>query len=154
MTNRHEKSGKDVRVFKIFTEEDIKSAHKIRYEVFVIGQSVPVKDEIDEFEDASFHFLAKIEGKIPCGAARWRITDNGVKLERFSVLEKYRGMGIGTALVDAILKDVDSNPEAKNKPLYLYAQLGAIKLYSNFGFERVGEMFQECNIDHYTMVKK
>ncbi len=154
MTNRQGKSGKDIQVFKISNEEDIKSAHNIRYEVFVIGQNVPFDEEIDEYEEVSFHFLAKIEGKIPCGAARWRITDNGVKLERFSVLEKYRGMGIGTALVDAVLKDVDSTPEARNQPLYLHAQLGAIKLYRNFGFKRVGKMFQECDIDHYTMVKE
>lgn len=153
MTSLQGKSGKNsVDVQKTNSKDQLQLALDIRYKVFVIGQNVPKEEEIDAFEEESFHYLATIEG-IPCGAARWRFTGNGVKLERFAVLEKYRGKGVGSALVEKVLDDIRKNPKAKDKQLYLHAQLGAIKLYSNFGFKKVGELFQECEIDHYKMVK-
>lgn len=142
-----------VKVKKIHSNQEIQHAQQIRYKVFVIGQNVPAEEEIDKFEEESFHFLAHIDG-LPCGAARWRFTKKGVKLERFAVLEEYRGFGVGSAMVDAVLKDIDSNTGASGKLLYLHAQLSAQKLYSNFGFRKVGELFQECEIDHYEMVKR
>ncbi len=95
-------------------------------------------------------FLAKLDGK-PVGTARWRFTNYGVKMERFAVVKEARGRGVGQALVEAVLEDVDSNPDAAGKTKYLHSQLTAISLYSKFGFEKVGEMFEECNIQHYKM---
>ena len=141
-----------IKVVKVHTSKDFDLAKNIRYEVFVIGQNVPADEEIDAFEDESFHFLAFKENE-PCGAARWRLTQNGVKLERFAVLEKYRSQGVGSALVTSVLEDINSNPKSKGKLLYLHAQLSAMKLYSKFGFKQVGGLFQECDIDHYKMVK-
>ncbi len=140
-----------VEVIKIVDSADLEIAHRVRYEVFVIGQNVPADEEIDQYEHECRHFLAKVNG-IPCGAARWRITDKGVKLERFAVLENYRGQGIGSALVHAVLQDIQKNPELSGRMHYLHAQLSAMSLYSKFGFKPIGEMFQECDIDHYKMV--
>jgi predicted GNAT family N-acyltransferase len=140
-----------VEVSKIVDSADLEIAHRIRYEVFVIGQNVPAEDEIDQYESQCRHFLAKVN-EIPCGAARWRITDKGVKLERFAVLENYRGQGVGSALVRAVLQDIGTNPKLAGWMRYLHAQLSAMPLYRKFGFIPVGEMFQECDIDHYKMV--
>jgi predicted GNAT family N-acyltransferase len=153
MTGLQEKSGKSsVDVQKATSKDQLQHALEIRYNVFVIGQNVPKEEEFDAFEEESFHYLATIAGT-PCGAARWRFTTNGVKLERFAVLEKYRGNGVGSALVRTVLDDINENPDTQDKLLYLHAQLGAVKLYSNFGFRKEGQMFQECEIDHYKMVK-
>jgi predicted GNAT family N-acyltransferase len=142
-----------IEVSKIINEEDLVLAHSIRYEVFVIGQHVPAEAEIDQYEDECTHFLARANGT-PCGAARWRITQNGVKLERFAVLEAYRSMGIGSALVEAVLRDIETKPETADKTQYLHAQISAMPLYQKFGFRKEGEMFQECDIDHFTMIRK
>ena len=153
MTDLQGKSGEpQINVKKIHANQEIQQAQQIRYNVFVLGQNVPPKEEIDKFEAKSFHFLAYIDGT-PCGAARWRFTEKGIKLERFAVLENYRDNGVGSALVDAVLKDIDSNPDSNGKQLYLNAQLAAMKLYSKFGFKKEGELFQECDIDHFKMVK-
>ena len=88
MEKLRQKVGKTyIKAYKIQSEQDFETAKKIRYQVFVIGQNVPAEEEIDAFEEQSFHFLAVVN-KIPCGAARWRFTENGIKLERFAVLEK------------------------------------------------------------------
>lgn len=137
-------------VEKITDKKALDEAFKIRELVFVIEQNVDSEEEYDEFEPISSHFLAKIED-IPVGTARWRFTENGVKLERFAVLKEARGQGVGKALVSAVLQDVNSNPEAKGKKKYLHSQLSAMPLYSTFGFEKVGEMFKECDIQHFKM---
>jgi predicted GNAT family N-acyltransferase len=139
-----------LRVEKITDENSLKKAFQIRETVFVIEQKVDPNDEYDEFENSSSHFLALLDGK-PVGAARWRFTKNGIKLERFAVLQEARGKGVGQALVGATLEDISSHPESKGKTKYLHAQLNAIPLYSKFGFQKVGEMFEECNIKHFKM---
>ncbi|MFC2123232.1 GNAT family N-acetyltransferase [Bacteroidota bacterium] len=141
-----------ITVNKINSPEDFSFSRKIRYQVFVIEQKVPPEDEIDEYEDASIHFIAKLNGT-PSGTARYRITDTGVKLERFAVLNELRGKGIGSALVEAVLEDINNNPEASGKPIYLHSQVDAIFLYTKYGFQKTGELFDECGIMHSKMIK-
>ena len=153
MEKLRQKVGKTyIKAYKIQSEQDFETAKKIRYQVFVIGQNVPAEEEIDAFEEQSFHFLAMVNN-IPCGAARWRFTENGIKLERFAVLEKYRGMGAGSALVEAVIEDIKLHSESSGKSIYLHAQVSAMKLYSKFGFKQTGKLFQECEIDHYKMIR-
>jgi predicted GNAT family N-acyltransferase len=137
-------------VEKITTKEQLDAAFYIREQVFVVEQEVAAEEEYDEFEDSSLHFLASLDGK-PVGTARWRFTANGVKMERFAVLEEARGQGVGQALVAAVLADIEAMPEAKGKMKYLHAQLHAMPLYAKFGFQQVGEQFEECAILHYKM---
>lgn len=141
-----------IEVKKVNNEDELKTAQEIRYQVFVIGQNVPPEEEIDKYESVCVHFLAKYDN-IPCGAARWRKTERGVKLERFAVLENYRKKGVGSALVEAVLEDVKLQPNIKDELLYLHSQISAMPLYEKFGFVKEGEMFQECDIDHFTMKK-
>ena len=139
-------------VSKISDLRDLDAAFTIREIVFVLGQGVPANEEYDQHDRAGTtrHYLARVDG-LPAGAARWRPTDKGVKLERFAVLDGFRGHGVGTALVRQVLADVQAEtPDAAQ--VYLHAQLQAIPLYERTGFEKVGEMFEECDIQHYKMV--
>ncbi len=122
----------------------------IRKTVFVEEQRVPEDEEYDEFETTSRHFLALADGQ-PCGTARWRLTENGVKMERFAVLPDFRSQGVGSALVRTVLADVAAQPEVEGKLRYLHAQVSAMPLYLKFGFQAVGELFYECDIAHYKM---
>lgn len=125
-------------------------AFQIREEVFVYEQQVAHEDEFDQYETQSRHFVVLDSGGDAIGASRWRKTDKGVKLERFVVKMNKRGMGIGSALVEATLKDIkDQMP--KGTYLYLHAQLDAVALYEKFGFKKVGDIFDECGILHYKM---
>jgi predicted GNAT family N-acyltransferase len=139
-----------LQVEKIIDQNELDSAFKIRKEVFVEEQKVNAEDECDEFEDSSFHFLAKLEGS-PVGTARWRFTEKGVKLERFAVLKEARGKGIGQALVQYVLEDIATHSNADSKTKYLHSQILAVSLYEKFGFKKVGDIFEECNILHFKM---
>lgn len=142
----------NIKVEKVKTKEQLDTIFKIRKDVFVIEQEVDPAEEYDAFEDSSSHFLASVEGS-PAGTARWRFTKNGIKLERFAVLKNMREKGVGQALVQSVLDDISKSEESKGKLVYMHAQLSAISLYTKFGFQKVGEMFEECNIKHYQMEK-
>lgn len=142
----------NISVKKVQNKNELEQVFKIREEVFVIEQQVDREEEYDEFEEESAHFLAELEGD-PVGAARWRFTEKGVKLERFAVLKAARGKGVGQALVEAVLQDIHDHPKTKDKVLYLHGQLAAVPLYEKFGFQKVGDIFTECDIQHYKMEK-
>jgi len=132
-------------------KDELRQIFAIREKVFVEEQNVARDEEYDEFENISTHFIAVDEEGIPCGTARWRFTDKGMKLERFAVLKSHRGKGVGQALVQAVIDNVRASPDSKGKKMYMHAQLPAVSLYSRFGFEKVGDQFEECNIMHYQM---
>lgn len=137
---------KEIKVKKVSDPADLETVFAIRRQVFVVEQNCPPELEW-EFEDESTHFLATVNGE-PAGAARWRKTDKGYKLERFAVLSAFRG-GVGKQLVQAVLNDLPADADY----VYMHAQLPAITLYEKFGFEKTGPEFEEAGIRHYKMVK-
>lgn len=138
----------EIRVIKINDPQVLEKVFAIRREVFVLEQNCPPELEW-EHEEESHHFLATADGE-PAGAARWRKTENGYKLERFAVLKPHRGKGIAHMLVKTVLADLP--PDATS--IYLNAQVAAMPLYEKSGFEKVGEQFEEAGIMHYKMVKR
>ena len=118
----------------------------IRKTVFVEEQNVPPEHEYDGFENESHHYLLFFDD-LPIAVARWRITENGIKLERFAMLSEYRNKGLGSELLHRIMKDVSS----LGKKIYLHAQLKAVSYYERVGFVKKGDIFVEAGIEHYLM---
>ncbi|MBF9237882.1 GNAT family N-acetyltransferase [Hymenobacter sp. BT683] len=137
--------------YRVTDLRDLDAAFTIREQVFQEEQGVPAAKEHDAHDrtDAR-HYLARAADGTPAGAARWRETENGVKLERFAVLANFRNQEIGAALLHAVLADVRT--ELPDAEVYLNAQLRAIPFYERHGFKKEGEMFEEANIQHYKMV--
>lgn len=108
------------------------------------------EEEFDEYEAAALHYLAFCDN-IPCGTARRRFTEKGVKLERFAVLPEFRKRGVGSAPVEFVLKDLRADQRSVGREVYLHAQLAAMPLYEKFGFLKQGAEFEECGIRHYKM---
>ncbi|MCA9215451.1 MAG: GNAT family N-acetyltransferase [Planctomycetales bacterium] len=138
-------------VIKALTAEQQEAAFAVRRAVFVDEQQVDRDLEFDEHEKEASHFLATDTNGLPCGAARWRLTDNGVKLERFAVLATHRRQSIGSAMMKAVLQDIAANEDSRNKRIYLHAQIDAIPLYKKFGFSPYGDEFMEADILHQAM---
>lgn len=135
-------------VSKITAEEDLQKAFAIRDTVFVQEQHCPARLE-HEHDETSIHFLATEDG-IPAGAARWRRTELGYKLERFAVLKAFRGKGIATAMIRAVLADLPGDADY----VYLNAQIDAVPVYEKNGFAKTGPEFEEAGIRHFKMVKQ
>lgn len=124
----------------------IEKAFEIRRQVFIVEQDCLPELEYEN-EEICQHYLAYYNG-IQAATARWRTTNNGIKLERFAVLNEYRRNGIALALVNRLLNDV----KPFNKPIYLHAQIDAMPLYAKAGFKPTGPQFEEAGIQHFKMV--
>lgn len=130
----------------ITTASEMDKVIAIRREVFIEEQQVPEAIEIDEFEDDATYILSTIDRQ-PVGTARWRSTDEGIKLERFAVLKNHRRTGIGTALLRFVLQQID-----RDQPVYLNSQTSVIDFYLKFNFKPVGDIFYEAGIPHQKMI--
>jgi len=136
-----------IKANKVTNPADLEKVFAIRREVFVGEQNCPPELEW-EFEDESTHFLATVDGE-PAGASRWRKTEKGYKLERFAVLQKFRGFGVGQELVRTVLADLPADATY----VYMHAQIQAVGLYEKFGFVKTGPEFEEAGIRHFKMEK-
>lgn len=145
------KNGGNIHIerFSFYNKHLFDIACQIREVVFVIGQNVDREEEYDEFEPVSNHYLAFVDG-VPAATCRWRRTENGIKMERYAVMEQFRGKNVGKAILEASLNDV----KPFNTKLYLHAQVQAMDFYAKSGFVPEGPMFEEANIEHYKMVYK
>jgi len=132
--------------FSINQAELVSRSREIRTKVFVEEQHVPEEIEYDEYEAECHHYLMII-GDAAIATCRWRHTPKGVKLERFAVLEAWRGKGYGNLLVEHVLSEVT----APGKPVYLHAQEAVIPFYYNLGFRAYGDVFIEADIRHFLM---
>ncbi|MCX7862125.1 MAG: GNAT family N-acetyltransferase [Bacteroidales bacterium] len=124
----------------------------IRKQVFVIEQNVPEELEADEFDATANHLLLSsfIEPNelTHIATARWRITDYGIKLERFAVIKPFRNKGFGKIILNNVLDEVIK----LHKPIYLHSQEDAVPFYLKNNFRIIGEPFIEANIRHFKMI--
>ncbi|MCG3110637.1 MAG: GNAT family N-acetyltransferase [Candidatus Manganitrophus sp. SB1] len=144
-------------------QEDFFRLIRLREEVFVIEQGVPLEIELDDADDRAIHFVA-ISGREVIGTARLvvkgrsgqRKSGQGKagqrksgKIGRMAVRKDWRGKGVGTALIDFIKK---SSKRKRLIALYLHAQESALSFYEALGFRAEGERFYEAGIPHRKMV--
>jgi predicted GNAT family N-acyltransferase len=117
----------------------------VRRSVFIEEQNVPEEIEIDGTDPDCYHVLACDRSGRPVGTAR---LDEKGKIGRMAVLPEYRGMGIGAAMLGAIM---DCGRSGGITDFHLSAQIAAIGFYRKMGFEAYGEEFWEAGIRHINM---
>jgi predicted GNAT family N-acyltransferase len=133
-----------IKTEQIDNQDQIDLAFFIRRQVFVEEQHVSVERESMD-DNESVHYLATYN-ELPAGAARYRKTEKGTKIERIAVLKNYRGKGIGEALLLKILDDVKLEEK-----IYLHAQVVAKQFYIKNGFKETENYFVDAGIDHLEM---
>lgn len=133
-----------IKVDQVTDEKLIEIAFAIRRQVFVEEQNVSRERESMDDEEA-VHYLATVNG-LPAGAARYRITEKGAKIERIAVLNTYRGKRIGEAILLKILDDLKDE-----KKIFLYAQVNASPFYIKNGFRQTDNYFLDAGIEHVEM---
>ena len=128
------------------TNKDKERCFSVRREVFVKEQNISEKIEFDDTNFNATYFVATCKNEF-VGTARYRFTDQGVKLERFAVLKSFRNLGVGKKLVDYIINIVRNE-----KFIYLHAQESVIEFYFKLGFKKIGSPFFEAEISHQKMM--
>ncbi|EEW58593.1 MAG: GNAT family N-acetyltransferase [Tritonibacter mobilis] len=130
--------------------QDLEACLKLRFEVFVDEQGVPVEEERDALDDTATHLLALQDGT-PVGTARIVFQGDTAKIGRVCVVKSARGTGLGAKLIEACV-NVARN-QAGITRAKLGAQTHAIGFYEKLGFEVYGPVYLDAGIDHRDMVK-
>lgn len=127
---------------------DFADLRAVREPVFVIEQQVPVEEEWDELDPLCLHVIARDAAQRPIGTGR--LTPER-KIGRMAVLAEWRGLGVGAALLEALVEAARSRgwPEVT-----LHAQTHALAFYAAQGFEAFGDTFMEAGIPHRKMRKR
>ena len=128
-------------------QEDKEQLMRIRHQVFVLEQQVPIELESDSYDQSSWYVLAESSDAEPIACAR--LQKNG-KVTRIAVLKNWRRQGVARAMLTRL---IETAAQHQIEPLYLHAQLSAISLYLEFGFTQTGEQFEEAGITHIKMTR-
>jgi predicted GNAT family N-acyltransferase len=150
MTSGSQGDGESALTLRVVTEDrDLWKVLVVRGIVFVEEQGVPYDGEVDEHEDGAVHVLGEVDGE-PVASGRLRFVEGWAKLERIAVRRAWRGRGHGSAVVRFLIDEARRRGHAQ---LRMHAQAHLAQYYATFGFAVQGEIFQECGIDHYLMVR-
>jgi predicted GNAT family N-acyltransferase len=135
-------------VIRRVTWEDAGAAIRaVREAVFVREQGVPLDLEMDGLDAACVQVLALTTAADPVGTAR--LAADG-KIGRMAVVSHWRGHGVGSALVRAL---VGIAVDLGLSRAHLAAQVHAVPFYERHGFEVEGAVFLEAGIAHCRMVR-
>jgi predicted GNAT family N-acyltransferase len=119
----------------------------IREKVFIQEQKVTPQLEWDGMDEKAIHFLV-FNDKAAIGCARAIVIKDHMQLGRMAVLKKYRGQGIGSALIEKAMTTAKLN---QLSAIYISAQCHAIDFYKKFGFEVTSDIYLDAEIPHRDM---
>jgi len=127
-------------------EKSSRDLFQLRRDVFIIEQQVPEALEWDGLDESAVHLIAWDFGGQPIGCARL-LPD--FKIGRMAVLAKYRGQGVGMALLQAGLEHA---VQARWPQVSISAQTHAIGFYLKAGFVLSGTAeYMDAGIPHRDM---
>ena len=141
----------DIFNYKLASSEiELKSALKVRRQVFVEEQGIPQDLELDEYDREAMHMVVKNKKKV-IGTARIRFMPAGqAKLERMAVLIDFRGRGIGRGIISFIIEELRTR---QKRQVLLHAQYPVVNFYKSCGFEVSGLPFLEAGKKHIKMLR-
>lgn len=94
--------------------------------------------------DQSSHFLATVHD-LPAGTCSYHKTKSGNKIEGLAILEQYRGMGVGKALIQAITA-------SQNEVFYVHSPISLVSWFEKTGFLKKGKQLEESGNLYYKMI--
>ncbi|TNC12894.1 GNAT family N-acetyltransferase [Methylobacterium terricola] len=124
-----------------------KAALKLRHEVFVVEQGVPVEVEIDADDPTATHFVALVEGEI-AGTLRVVFKPEHAKIGRVVVHRDRRGSGIARKMMICAMDYCRGIGVGR---FYLTAQTDKLGFYEKLGFAAFGAEFMDAGIPHLAM---
>lgn len=133
--------------------DDLYDVLELRQRVFIVEQECPYIDA-DGVDPSCWHLLGRDEHARLIAYSR--IVPPGVRFTEPSIGRvvthpKRRGTGLGRLLMrEAIQRAVNLFP---GEPIRVAAQMYLVRFYSEFGFEPVGDPYDEDGIPHVEMVR-
>ncbi|MFN1550736.1 GNAT family N-acetyltransferase [Vibrio natriegens] len=119
------------------SSEIIQKAQAIRYQVFTVEQQIPRELDLDGLDEGSIHALVEDKDAL-VATARLTIKEGGSSvMARVAVTEPYRGMGIASKVVQALM-DYARNDGVSSIEIHAHGYLR--NYYEKFGFEFIREV--------------
>jgi glucose-6-phosphate 1-epimerase len=134
-------------IVQVRSANQMAHAYAIRRRVFIEEQRIDANLERDIDDFSAIHVLA-LDGEQAVGCGRMVQSHNGFKIGRMAVLPDWRGRGIGRLVLDHL---VAAAREARAGRIYLHAQVPVEGFYLKYGFDPVGDVFEEAGIPHRLM---
>ena len=125
-------------------------AIKLRFEVFVWEQRVPIEMEVDEYDRKCDHLVMLDTEKRVVGALRLVSQGERVKMSRFVIRKSHRNRGLGKWMMQVALEIA---AQKGFKQMVLEAQTYVVAFYENLGFEVTSKEFMDAGIPHKRMRK-
>jgi YbgC/YbaW family acyl-CoA thioester hydrolase len=127
-------------------------AAKLRLEVFVEEQGIPVALEWDKADATALHAVAYNGLGQPVATGRLLTQGPGVgKIGRMAVKRVLRGVHLGRDILQVL---EGAARQRGDSSITLHAQRSAQGFYEQSGFMAVGEPFDEVDIPHIEMIKR
>lgn len=120
-------------------------ARRVRYDVFVIEQNVPIDIELDAHDAQCVHAVAYDDAGCAVGTGRL-LPD--AHIGRMAVLRSCRGQGVGSQLLQALILEARRRAYPE---VILSAQTHAIAFYERHGFVPEGACYMDAGIEHRLM---
>jgi YbgC/YbaW family acyl-CoA thioester hydrolase len=144
-------AGRDVLEARVGPWSELREpASRIRTEVFVDEQRVPLEMEWDEADETAIH--AVVFNRIGQGVATGRLLPahgGSAKIGRVAVNKVLRGSGVGRRVMQVLMDAAHARGDTE---IVLNAQRTAEPFYRGLGFTARGEEFDEAGIPHIEMV--
>ncbi len=139
----------DIQISIAQTQADFFELIRLREEVFVVEQGVPLEIELDDDDARSIHVVARV-GREVVGTGRLAVNGATGKIGRMAVRRAHRGKGLGQSLMKKFLEI--ARQKALDR-LILHAQEHAVGFYEKAGFQIDGAPFEEAGILHRRMAR-
>jgi len=126
-------------------------ARRIRTEVFIDEQRVPLEMEWDDADETAVHAVAF--NRLGTAVATGRLlpsADGAAKIGRVAVNKVLRGSGVGARVMSGLM---DAARHRGDTRVVLHAQRSAESFYRGLGFAARGEEFEEAGIPHIEMTR-
>jgi predicted GNAT family N-acyltransferase len=135
------------------TPEELAAIVEVRRRVFQVEQGIVDHDLTDSDERQSFQAMALVpDGVVSVGRLspphRFR---QQAQIAWVATLQAFRGHGVGTALMRALLEKADAE---RYSSVVLSAQTHALHFYARLGFIPYGQRFMVRSIEHQMMSRR
>ena len=119
---------------------------RFRQQVFVVEQRSPYPD-LDGLDQGAWHLLLRAEGTL-AGCLRLP-PPPGLRIGRVAIAADLRGHGLGRRLMTEAL--AFCRTQYPDVPVLLTAQTYLVTFYRSFGFEPIGEPYDDFGLTHVNM---
>ncbi len=126
-------------------------AMKVRVEVFVDEQQIPLAMEQDPADELSLHAVAYNRLGMPVATGRLLPPQQGQgRIGRMAVKRVLRESGLGSQVLQALIAAAGQRGD---RSVSLHAQRSAEGFYARSGFAPQGDGFEEVGLPHIEMVR-